>query len=46
MLIEQTIDLQLRGPGPPGQTCTPISGYFYDKTKLSKENFAWIIIHC
>ena len=38
MLIEQTIELQLRGPGPPGRTNTPITGYFYDKTKISKEN--------
>ena len=38
MLIEQTIELQLRGPGPPGQTYTPISGYFHEKTKISKEN--------
>ena len=38
MLIEQIIELQLRGPGPPDQTCTPITGYFHDKTKISKEN--------
>ena len=38
MLIEQTIELQLRGPGPPGRTYTPIIGYFHDKTKISKEN--------
>ena len=38
MLIERIIKLQLRGPGPPGLTCTPISGYCYDKTKISKEN--------
>ena len=38
MLIERNIELQLRGPGPPGQTNTPITGYFYDKTKISKEN--------
>ena len=38
MLIERTIELQLRGPGPPGRTNTPITGYFYDKTKISKEN--------
>ena len=40
MLIEQTIDFELKGPGPPGCTCTPTSTYFYDKTKkISKENF-------
>ena len=38
MLIEQIIELQLRGPGSPGQTCIPIAGYFHDKTKISKEN--------
>ena len=38
MLIEQTIELQLRGAGPPGRTSTPITGYFHDKTKISKEN--------
>ena len=38
MLIEQTIELQLRGPGPPGRANTPITGYFHDKTKISKEN--------
>ena len=38
MLIEQIIELQLRGPGPPGLTCTSITGYFHDNTKISKEN--------
>ena len=38
MLIEQIVQLQLRGPGPLGLTCTPITGYFHDKTKISKEN--------
>ena len=38
MLIERIIELQLRGPGPPGRTCTSIAGYFHDKTKISKEN--------
>ena len=38
MLIERIIKLQLRGPGPPGQTYTPITGYCHDKTKISKEN--------
>ena len=32
------IELQLRGPGPPGRTNIPITGYFHDKTKISKEN--------
>ena len=37
-MIEQIVELQLRGPGPPNQTCTPITGNFHDKTKFSKEN--------
>ena len=35
MLVEQFFEL--RGPGPPGHTCTPITGCFHDKT-ISKEN--------
>ena len=38
MLIEQIVELQLRGPEPPDLTCTSITGYFHDKTKISKEN--------
>ena len=38
MLIEQIVELQWRGPGPPGLTCTSITGYFHDKTKIAKEN--------
>ena len=37
MLIEKIIEFELRGPGPPGRTYTSISGYFHDKTKISKE---------
>ena len=37
MLIEQ--NFQLRGPGPPGRICTPITGCFHDKTLTSKKNF-------
>ena len=39
MLIEQTIELQLRESRRPGRTYTPTTGYFHDKTKVSKENF-------
>ena len=49
MLIEQTIEVQLRGPGPPGRTYTSITGYFYDKTKISKENFRvnyYLLLKC
>ena len=40
MLIQQIFEFELRGPGPPGRrpTCTPTTGCFYDKTKISKEN--------
>ena len=40
MLIEQIIELQLRGPGPPGEHVLlfPITGYFHEKIKISKEN--------
>ena len=38
MLIEQIMEFQLRGPGPPISTCTPITGWFQDKTKISKAN--------
>ena len=38
MLIEQIIEFQLSGPGPPGSTCTPITGQLHDKTKMSNEN--------
>ena len=38
MLIERIIKLQLRGLGFPGRTCTPITGYFHEKTKIFKEN--------
>ena len=38
MLIKQIIEFQLRGPGPPGRTCTPITGSLHDKTKILKEN--------
>ena len=37
MLIEQIFEL--RGSGPPGRICTPITGCFHHKTIISKENF-------
>ena len=49
MLIEQIIELQLRGPGPPGGTCTPTTSYFHDKTKISKENLRvdyYLLLKC
>ena len=36
MLIEQIFEL--RGLGPPGRICTPITGCFHDKTMISTEN--------
>ena len=38
MLIEEVIKFELRKHGPPGRTCTFTTGYFYDKTKISKQN--------
>ena len=40
MLIEQIVDFELRRPAPYSRICTPTSttGYFYDKTKISKAN--------
>ena len=38
MIIEQTIKLEFRGLVPLGRVCTPATGYFYDKTKISTEN--------
>ena len=49
MLIEQIIKLQLRGPGPPGLTRTPLTKYFHDKTKISKENLRvdfYLLLKC
>ena len=39
MLIILIIKFELRGPWPPGRTCTSTTVYFNDKTKISKENF-------
>ena len=38
MLVEQIIEIKLRGPGPPGRTCIPVTGSLHDKTKILKEN--------
>ena len=38
MLIKQIIEFEWRGPRPLGRTCTPITAYFHDKPKISKEN--------
>ena len=49
MLIERMIELQLRGPEPPGRTCTPITDYFHDKTKISTKNLRvdyYLLLKC
>ena len=38
MLIKQIIEFELRGPGHPGSTCTPITGLLHDKAKISEKN--------
>ena len=38
MLIEQIIEFELRGLEPLDCTCTPITGYFYIKAKISEGN--------
>ena len=37
MLIEQINELEFRRP-EPDRTCTPITAYFNDKTKISQKN--------
>ena len=46
MFIEQTIKFELRGLVPLGRARTPATGYFYDKAKISRKIFEWIIIYC
>ena len=41
MLIEQIIEVKLRGPGSPGRTCTSITGQLHER-----KFFEWIIIYC
>ena len=45
MLIEQISEFKLRVPGPFSRTCTPKTGYFYDKIKISKSNIRVIIYY-
>ena len=40
------IDFELRGSEPLGRIYTPATVYFYDKIKISKKSFEWIIIYC
>ena len=46
MLIEQIIEFQLKGSGPPNRTCTPITVYFMTKQKPLRKIFKWITIYC
>ena len=41
MLIEQIIEVELRGAGSPGRTCTPITGKLHER-----KFFEWINIYC
>ena len=36
--MEQIIEFELRSLGPLDRTCTLTTGYFYVKTKISKEH--------
>ena len=38
MLIILINKFELREPWPAARICTPTTGYFYDETKISKEN--------
>ena len=38
MFIKQTIKFEFRGLVPLNRLCIPATGYFYDKTKISKKN--------
>ena len=38
MFIEQIIEFEWRRLGPPNRTFTPVTAYFYEKTKIFKEN--------
>ena len=46
MRIEQIVELQLRGPGPPGLTRTSITGYLMTKQKPLRKIFEWVFIYC
>ena len=50
MQIEQSIEFELTGSGPPGRICTSTTGYFYDKTKQKSQKdyprVDYFIIYC
>ena len=39
MFFEQITEFELRRPGPPRRTCTLITAYFHNKTKIFTKNF-------
>ena len=46
MFIEQIIEFELRGPGPPGRNCNPKLGYFVAKQNSPRQIFKGIITYC
>ena len=46
MLIERIIELQLRGPGPPGEHVFLQLVIFMTKQKSLRKIFEWIVIYC
>ena len=46
MLIEQIIELQLRGPGSPAEHVLRRQVIFVTKQKSVRKIFEWIIIYC
>ena len=37
MFIKQTIEFELRSPGPPGRTCNPKTGYLHAKQRTPRK---------
>ena len=46
MLIEQIIEFELRGPGPPVVNVLLQLVIFMTKQKSRRKNFEWIIMYC
>ena len=42
MIFKQNIEFELGGPGPPGRTCTPKTGYFHATQKPPKQILQWL----
>ena len=43
MLIEQIIEFEWRGPGPPGRACTPKTAYFYGNKNLYLKSLSGVL---